>query len=319
VPQGINMPLAFVGQEYVWKEVFKGYGLTLDDQHDFYSGPAFLPWFRMGNMKGFGGPLTEDWMDKRRDLNIKMLARMRGLGMTPALSAFAGHVPANFTKYVPTANVTRSPNWANFNLGGATELFADVFMVEPTDPLFVEIGNKFIALQEKIYGTDHVYQCDTYNEMNPPTDDPSYLETSSKNVYAAMSKADPDAIWLMQGWLFQHADFWKPPQITAYLGGVAKQKMWLLDLFGDSNPIWPSECWPTSHVLCRTSLARSPLVLTRVTAVIHLDHMALMCVFVISGCRDGEFSWPSLLPVHAAQLRWATRDHWQHAACAGRI
>ena len=33
--------------------------------------------------------------------------------------------------------------------------------------------------------------------------------------------------------------FWKPEQITAYLGGVPKAKMWLLDLFGDSNPIWP--------------------------------------------------------------------------------
>ena len=52
-----------------------------------------------------------------------------------------------------------------------------------------------------------------------------------------MSKADPEAIWLMQGWLFQ-SSWWKEPQITAYLGGVGKAKMWLLDLFGDSNPIW---------------------------------------------------------------------------------
>ena len=74
---GINVPLAFVGQEWVWSQVFKGYGLSLEDQYDFYSGPAFLPWFRMGNMKGFGGPLTEDWMEKRKALNIKMLSRMR--------------------------------------------------------------------------------------------------------------------------------------------------------------------------------------------------------------------------------------------------
>lgn len=200
---GVNMPLAFVGQEYVWNQVFKGYGLSLEDQYDFYSGPAFLPWFRMGNMRGFGGPLTEDWMEKRKDLNIKMLARMRGLGMKPALSAFAGHVPANFTKFVPAANVSRSPNWANFNNNGITTNFSDVFLVEPTDPLFVEIGNKFIKLQSQLYGTDHIYQCDTYNEMVPPTSDPAYLAESSKNVYAAMSGADPDAIWLMQGWLFQ--------------------------------------------------------------------------------------------------------------------
>ena len=45
--QGVNMPLAFVGQEWVWAEVFKGYGLSLEDQYDFYSGPAFLPWFRV--------------------------------------------------------------------------------------------------------------------------------------------------------------------------------------------------------------------------------------------------------------------------------
>eukprot|EP01052_Picozoa_sp_SAG31_P006425 SAG31_NODE_295_length_18239_cov_15.063065_15_plen_204_part_00 len=154
--QGVNMPLAFVGQEWVWAEVFKSYGLSLEDQYDFYSGavsfsryvlgkeqsshalimpvpgPAFLPWFRMGNMKGFGGPLTQSWLDQRKALNIKMLARMRGLGMKPALSAFAGHVPMNFTAKFPTANITRSPNWANFNLGGDTDLFADVFLVEPT-------------------------------------------------------------------------------------------------------------------------------------------------------------------------------------------
>ena len=47
----------------------------------------------------------------------------------------------------------------------------------------------------------------TDNEMVPPTDDPAYLASSSANVYAAMSKADPDAIWLMQGWLFQNAGF----------------------------------------------------------------------------------------------------------------
>ena len=46
---GINVPLAFVGQEWLWAQVFeKHYGLTLEDQYDFYSGPAFLPWFRMG-------------------------------------------------------------------------------------------------------------------------------------------------------------------------------------------------------------------------------------------------------------------------------
>ena len=55
------MPLAFVGQEWVWARVFESFNVSLSEQASFYSGPAFLPWFRMGNMRGFGGPLSESW------------------------------------------------------------------------------------------------------------------------------------------------------------------------------------------------------------------------------------------------------------------
>ena len=50
---GINLPLAFVGQEWVWTEVFKEYGLAFSDLDTFFTGPAFLPWYRMGNIRGW--------------------------------------------------------------------------------------------------------------------------------------------------------------------------------------------------------------------------------------------------------------------------
>lgn len=59
-----------------------------------------------------GGPLTADWILKRKELNLKMLARMRGLGMTPALPAFSGHVPQGFTLLFPTAKYSRSSVWS---------------------------------------------------------------------------------------------------------------------------------------------------------------------------------------------------------------
>eukprot|EP01052_Picozoa_sp_SAG31_P081985 SAG31_NODE_41965_length_273_cov_1.477011_1_plen_47_part_00 len=40
---GINLPLAFVGQEWIWAEVFKEYGLAFSDLDTFFTGPAFLP------------------------------------------------------------------------------------------------------------------------------------------------------------------------------------------------------------------------------------------------------------------------------------
>jgi hypothetical protein len=136
--------------------------------------------------------------------------------------------------------VSRSPDWGNFDAANPdTADYADVYLLEPTDPLYVQVGKVFIQKQEAAFGTDHIYQCDTYNELRPPTSDPGYLKRASESVYAAMTAADPDAVWLMQGWLFfADKDFWKPPQVEAYLGGVARGKMILLDLFGASNPVW---------------------------------------------------------------------------------
>jgi alpha-N-acetylglucosaminidase len=115
----------------------------------------------------------------------------------------------------PDVDISVSPGWSGFGKQNPeTAQYAGMRLIEPTDPMFVEIGNKFIALQQETYGTDHFYQCDTYNEMNPRSREPQYLSDSSSAVYRAMSLADPDAVWLMQGWLFyRSADFWKEPQV----------------------------------------------------------------------------------------------------------
>ncbi len=47
----------------------------------------------MGNMEGWGGPLTSSWHKQQVALQHKILERMRNLGMIPILPAFAGHVP----------------------------------------------------------------------------------------------------------------------------------------------------------------------------------------------------------------------------------
>ncbi len=40
-----------------------------------------------------------------------------------------------------------------------------------------------------------------YNEMNPSSNDPAYLHSVSSAVYAALSAADADAVWVMQGYV----------------------------------------------------------------------------------------------------------------------
>ena len=41
---GINLPLAFTGQEAIWQRVYHKIGLTQQELDTFFGGPAFLAW-----------------------------------------------------------------------------------------------------------------------------------------------------------------------------------------------------------------------------------------------------------------------------------
>lgn len=227
---GINMPLAITGEEYVWDEVYRSYGFTDADLDSFFSGPAYFSWFWMGNLDGWGGPLPMTWKQTHRDLQKKILASERELGMTPVLPAFTGHVPASFKRFFPEAKLKQT-NWGND--------FGDTYILDANDPLFAKIGKKFLDAQTKIYGTNHLYSADTFNENTPPSDEPAYLSALSSKVFEGMKDADPDAVWVMQGWLFySHRDFWKAPQIKGLLDAVPNNRMIILDLAAEIEPVW---------------------------------------------------------------------------------
>nr|WP_321412735.1 alpha-N-acetylglucosaminidase [uncultured Carboxylicivirga sp.] len=227
---GINMPLAITGEEYIWDQVYRSYGFTDEDLDPFFSGPAYFSWFWMGNLDGWGGPLPQSWKESHRDLQLKILQRQRELGMKPVLPAFTGHVPATFKKFFPDAKLKQT-NWGND--------FEDTYILDADDPLFAEIGMKFLQVQTEVYGTDHLYTADTFNENEPPSDDPEYLSKISYKVYQGMKAVDPNATWVMQGWLFySHRDFWKAPQIKGLLSSIPDDNMIILDLATEIEPVW---------------------------------------------------------------------------------
>ncbi|KAM5552199.1 hypothetical protein ABKV19_026860 [Rosa sericea] len=249
--QGINLPLAFTGQESIWQKVFMDFNISKGDLNDFFGGPAFLAWARMGNLHAWGGPLSQNWLDQQLVLQKQILSRMLELGMTPVLPSFSGNVPATLRKFYPSANITRLGDWNTVN---GDRRWCCTYLLDPSDPLFVEIGTAFIRRQVEEYGdvTD-IYNCDTFNENSPPTNDPAYISSLGAAVYKAMSKGDTDAVWLMQGWLFySDSAFWKPPQMKALLHSVPFGKMIVLDLFADVKPIWntSSQFYDTPYIWC---------------------------------------------------------------------
>lgn len=228
--QGINLPLSVTGQESVWQQVYRDLGLSDDEIAAFMVGPAYLPFGWMGCMDGWGGPLPQSWIDSHRDLQQKIVARERELGMRPVLQGFTGHVPVALKNHFPDATFQQLPQWCAFP--GTT-------FVDPQDPLFQKIGHAFIAEQTRQFGTDHMYASDTFIEMSPPTDDPAFLTRMGAAVYEAMAGADPEAVWLMQGWLFHNnPEFWKEPQTEALLESVPQGKMMVLDLYCEYRSTW---------------------------------------------------------------------------------
>ncbi|HET7897738.1 MAG TPA: alpha-N-acetylglucosaminidase TIM-barrel domain-containing protein, partial [Flavisolibacter sp.] len=137
---GINMPLSIIGEEYTWYLVYKEMGFTNEELKGFFSGPSYFAWFWMGNLDGWGGPLPLNWMERHKDLQQKIVQRQRELGMKPVLPAFTGHVPAAFKQKFPTAKLKQT-NWTNG--------FADTYILDAEDPLFAQIGKKFLQVQTK--------------------------------------------------------------------------------------------------------------------------------------------------------------------------
>ena len=197
---GINLPLSFTGQEYVWWQLYSKVGLTDEQIFEYFSGPAFLAWQRMGNIKKWAGPLSKSWCLSQRDLQINILARSRQLGMLSVLPGFAGHVPDALVTLYPGHKFIQTTTWGDFN-----DTYTRDYLLEPTDPLFVKLGNMFYEELKATFSTDHFYNADTYNEMTPSSNDSSFLAATNKAIYQAMVDVDPDAVFVMQGWLFHNS------------------------------------------------------------------------------------------------------------------
>lgn len=238
---GIDMPLALVAQEAIMARVWRQLGLTDKEIADYNVGPAHLPWMRMGNISGVDGPLTAAWHKEQVALQHKILQRMRQLGMTPICPAFAGFVPQSLRRLFPDIKLTET-SWSGFHN----------WMLSPEDDLFLRIGEMFVREWEKEFGPCTHYLADSFNEMDipfPPKGDPEryrLLASYGDRVYRSISAANPDATWVMQGWMFGYQrDIWDDRTLAALLSRVPDEKMLLLDLsvdysccFWHTGPNW---------------------------------------------------------------------------------
>jgi len=230
---GVNLPLAITGQEAVWYNVWTRLGMSDKQVRAYFTGPAYLPWHRMANIDGWCGPLPKEWLDGQTTLQQRIVERERALSMRPVLPAFAGHVPAALRTLFPDADIQSLSSWAGFD-----EQYRTCFL-NSEDPLYSRIQRMFLEEQTRLFGTDHIYGIDPFNEVDPPSFDPDYLNKVTKHIYESLTAVDPQAEWLQMAWFlyYQRKDYTQE-RTRAMLTGVPQGKMTMLDYYCEYKEMW---------------------------------------------------------------------------------
>ena len=230
---GVNLPLAITGQEAVWYNVWTRLGMTDKQVRDYFTGPAYPPWHRMANIDGWCGPLPKEWLEGQTALQQRIVERERALNMRPVLPAFAGHVPGPLRDLFPDADIQALGSWASFDNQYRT------YFLNSEDPLYSRIQRLFLEEQTRLFGTDHIYGIDPFNEVDPPSFEPEYLNKVSKHIYESLTAVDPEAEWLQMAWFlyYQRKDYTQE-RTRAMLTGVPQGKMTMLDYYCEYKEMW---------------------------------------------------------------------------------
>ena len=219
---GINMPLAAVGTESVWRNMLLKLGYSEEEVGKFIAGPAFLAWWEMNNLEGWGGPLPLNWYKQQEALQKKILARMKEMGMKPVLPGYCGMVPHD-AKQKLGLNVTDAGRWNSYQRPAN---------LSPTDSRFAEIADLYYKELTRLYGKSDYYSMDPFHESG--NDAAVDYGKAGEALMSAMKRTNPHAIWVVQGWNENPR-----PQMIANL---KVGDLLVLDLFSESRQNFKDFC-----------------------------------------------------------------------------
>ena len=215
---GINLPLAVVGQECVWRNMLLKLGYTSEEVNKFIAGPAFLAWWAMNNLEGWGGPNPDSWYEQQEELQKKILKRMREFGIEPVLPGYSGMLPHDAGEKLGV-NVAEPELWNGFTRPS--------FLL-PTDERFSEIASLYYKELTRLFGRANYYSMDPFHECENAGD--IDFDAAGQAVMKAMKEVNPEAVWVVQGWTENP----RPEMMKNLKTG----DLLIADLFSECRPMW---------------------------------------------------------------------------------
>ena len=236
---GINMPLQLVGLEEVWRTFLIKQGYSETDAKAFVAGPAFIAWWAMNNLQGWGGTAPgsksgynnlagaggvqdDAWYVRQKNLAKQIVEAQRALGMEPVIPGWSGMVPTNFNEKTGYATRGNGGNWAgdfvrplllNTSVGASK---------------YAEIAADYYKCLHAVMGESQYYSMDPFHEGGGAGTMKDY-----EYMYAAMEAAKPGSQWVIQQWQ------WSATQKYS-LSAVPAGRLIVLDLFSDGSPAFDS-------------------------------------------------------------------------------
>ena len=250
--QGINMPLMAVYSQYaVWQNTLRRLNFSEDDIRKFLPGAGYEAWWLMGNLEGFGGPVTPEFIARQTDLQQKMLKRMRELGMKPVFQGFYGMVPNALKEKFPDARIKDQGIWGTYQRPA---------FLDPTDPLFDKLAAIYYEEQKNLFGEAQFFGGDPFHEGG--TSEGINVKLAAQKILQAMRKVNPQAVWVLQGW--QHNP------VKELMEGVKPGETIILDLMACERPQWGG---------VKTSMFHKPEG--------HWNHQSIWCALPNFGGKTG--------------------------------
>jgi len=241
---GINMPLAAVGHECVWRNMLTRLGYSREEINRFIPGPAFLAWWEMNNLEGWGGPNPDSWYEQQEKLQKRILRRMKELGMHPVLPGYSGMCPSfeslnadpkqrgkdegkgnsadenkNGVGTSGESNQSSLQRWNGFMRPG---------VLMPSDQKFDQYAKLFYEETRKLYGTADFYSIDPFHEASNLPKDLNIGEAGKEILRAMKEYGNEYSKWVVQGW----SENPRPEMLAALPEG----DVLVLDLFSECRP-----------------------------------------------------------------------------------
>ena len=267
---GVNLVLAYTGQEAVFREVYNGIGVDDDVLNATFNGPAFLTWSRGQGSFGVGGPLPNFWIEAQAALQTAILARLRELHISAILPGFQGNVPMAMPSLFPAANT--SGGWLDAadplfktiahgvgagmrdRFGNSGFVEADGWFSLQTGPWLGSFGEAEVAAnwdgggggggaavaEAGVSAEADALLGSCLRGFRIPSEEEAFVR--ARTVFAAITAADPAAVWVYQGypWFRVYSQGAACNQtalrlfVRGFTRGIPEDRLLVLDLVADS-------------------------------------------------------------------------------------